>query len=417
MKRLPLLFLVIGLFGVAVAFSGHDRPRLETRFGLEDRNPITHLRWNQAPDDFQFAIVSDRTGGHRANVFTQGVAKLNLLQPEFVMSVGDLIEGTRDVKQLQAQWREFDVLAQRLTMPSFYVPGNHDLGNPVSFEVWQKKLGRRHYHFLYRNVLFLILNSDDPAGSNANIGKEQIAWARKVLADNAAVRWTLVFVHRPLWWDGDAAKNGWLAVEDALGGRRYTVFAGHVHKFQKFVRQGMNYYQLATTGGGSLLRGVEENEVDQLVWVTMKKDGPILANLLLDSIQAEDLGKFPTDEPGKKIDKKPTYPVLGKAFFEGTPIPGALVLFQSPAGLLKTVIKAQGYVAADGTFRLSTYTAHDGAPEGVYQVTVVWRQPRFDATGKPGPNRLPARYAKVETSGFQATVRPGDNEILLELRK
>src|SRR5881394_2407985 len=101
MKRLPLLLLALAMIGGAVALSGTDK-QLTTHFQREDRNPVTHLRWNQQADEFQFAIVSDRTGSHRANVCTQAVAKLNLLQPEFVITVGDLIEGTKDNAQLQS---------------------------------------------------------------------------------------------------------------------------------------------------------------------------------------------------------------------------------------------------------------------------------------------------------------------------
>jgi serine/threonine-protein phosphatase CPPED1 len=78
-------------------------------------------------------------------------------------------------------------------------------------------------------------------------------------------------------------------MEKVLSGRSYTVFAGHEHSYRKFVRKGMNYYQLATTGGSSKLRGVQHGEFDHVVWVTMSKDGPILANLLLDGILPENL--------------------------------------------------------------------------------------------------------------------------------
>lgn len=412
MKRLPLLLLALTMVGGAVALSGTDK-QLTTHFEREDRNPVTHLRWNQQAGDFQFAIVSDRTGSHRANVFTQAVAKLNLLQPEFVITVGDLIEGTKDKEQLQSQWREFDALANRLSMPFFYVAGNHDVGNKESSKFWEAKLGRRYYHFLYRNVLFLVLNTDD---LSAAIGKEQFAWAEQILKANPAVRWTMVFLHRPLWNIDNPAKNGWGDVEKALAGRAYTVFAGHVHHFQKFVRQGRNYYQLATTGGGSLMRGVSEGEFDHVVWVSMKQSGPVLANLLLDGIQAEDLSKFPTDEPGKKVTRKPTFPVHGKVLFEGAPVPGAQVIFQPPSKA-KLGARAIGVVAADGSFTLTTYAGDDGAAEGDYQVTVVWRQPRLDANGKPGPNLLPPRYAKTESSGLTARVQPGRNDLVLELKK
>lgn len=414
MNRWPLTLLSLAILGAAVALSQTDRA-LTTRIEKEQRNPFTHLRWNQESDTFQFAIVSDRTGSHRPNIFTQAVAKLNLLQPQFVVSVGDLIEGTRDQLELQKQWREFDGMAQRLAMPFFYVPGNHDVGNKDSAKFWEGKLGRRHYHFVYNKTLFLVLNTDDPPGSLGHLDKEQVAWAKKVLQANEKAHWTIVLMHRPLWNSGNLGKNGWGEVESALAGRPYTVFAGHVHHYQKFVRQGRNYYQLATTGGGSLLRGVDEGEFDHLVWVTMKQEGPVLANLMLESIQADDLGNFPTDEPVKKPSRKPTFPVAGKVLFEGTPIPGAQLLFQATVG--KQTTKAFGVAAADGTFTLSTYVAHDGAPEGDYKIAVIWRQPRTDAAGKAGPNLLPPRYGNLEESGLSARIQNGPNKIMLELNK
>jgi hypothetical protein len=68
----------------------------------------SHEHFYNNSDNFQFAIVSDRTGGHRPGVFPDAARKLNLLRPEFVMSVGDLIEGyTEDKTKLTTQWDEF----------------------------------------------------------------------------------------------------------------------------------------------------------------------------------------------------------------------------------------------------------------------------------------------------------------------
>ncbi len=67
-----------------------------------------------------------------------------------------------------------------------------------------------------------------------------------------------------------------------------------------------------------------------------------------------------------------------------------------------------GTVDDAGTVRLSTFAQDDGAPAGEYKVTVEqWTTLRPDE----GPaNRLPAKYAKPETSGLTATVsdRPTD---------
>src|ERR1700733_8946336 len=205
MKHITLGLGALVLFTAAVAFSRQEKPgALAVKF--EKRNPWTSVRLNNDPAEFQFAIISDRTGGHRAQVFSRAVARLNLLQPEFVLSVGDLIEGGRKAdKTLEAEWLEFDGYVKKLQMPFFYVPGNHDVGAEATSKLWEKRMGRRHYHFVYRNVLFLCLNTEDPPGSGGTgrIGKEQVAYAKKALADNAGVRWTIVSLHKPIWTGAD----------------------------------------------------------------------------------------------------------------------------------------------------------------------------------------------------------------------
>jgi hypothetical protein len=300
------------------------------------------------------------------------------------------------------------------------VPGNHDVANRFQAEKWQERFGRHYYHFVYRNVLFLLLNSDDGKGSF--ISKDQIAYVHKVLRENPTPRWTIVAMHKPLWNQSDLPTNGWLEVEKLLNGRSYTVFVGHIHRYHKFVRNGQNYYQLATTGGGSRMRGVRYGEFDHLVWVTMKKDGPLIANIMLDGIYPENLKQAITDEEGRVYtNRKPVQPVRGKMFFEGSPTPHAIVRFYLPAAATakdkKPSFVADALVEADGSFVLSSYAANDGAPAGDYIVTVAWPDPFLDAHGKPGPNRLPEVYSRPETSSLRAQVKTGPNELNFNLKK
>ncbi|MEK6250242.1 MAG: hypothetical protein N2C12_18805, partial [Planctomycetales bacterium] len=82
--------------------------------------------------------------------------------------------------------------------------------------------------------------------------------------------------------------TNWKPVEKLLQERRHTVFAGHQHHYAQFDRNGTSYYQLATTGGASELRGVHYGEFDHMMWLTMEDDGPRLTNLLLDGIVPAD---------------------------------------------------------------------------------------------------------------------------------
>jgi predicted phosphodiesterase len=420
MKSLLLALTSAALLLAAAAYSRQGAPRPELDIATEAVNPFTHTNVNNRT--FQIAIVSDRTGGHRARVFERAIEQVNLLQPDLVMSVGDLIEGyTTDKARLAAEWREFQGYVHRLKMPFFYVPGNHDIANPTQADVWKEKFGPAYYHFTYGGCLFVVLSSEDlpfAAKGHARIGPDQHKWLEKALGHYRDVRHTFVFVHKPMWILPDAESNGFPEVEKLLAGRKYTVFAGHVHRYQKFVRQGMNYYMLATTGGVSRMRGVDHGEFDHITWVTMKEDGPVIANLTLDGILREDLSPIPADEEGvKNFHRKPTFPLDVAVLLDDSPLSGAEVSFHG-VGKEPGQPRADGVTDKEGRARLSTYEAYDGVPAGEFKVTVTQRRPRYTPEGKPGPNLLPEAYAAVSTTPLAVTLKAsGREKVILRLTK
>ena len=262
--------------------------RTEHAPGPTQPHPWTHLNFDNNPSQFRFAIVGDRTGLHRAGVFEKGLADLNLLRPDFVMSVGDLIEGyTKDENEIDQEWHEIQSFTAKLDAPFFYVPGNHDLSNEIQKKKWHDRFGPAYYHFVYKNVLFLCLNTYDP---ESKLSPAQIACVQKALAENKNVRWTCVFMHEPLW--DYKQPTGWDAVEKSLSDRPYTVFAGHYHTYTKYVRHDRKYIVLATTGGGwkDGATAPELGAFDHITWVTMMPDaGPRVANIELNAIHDEDV--------------------------------------------------------------------------------------------------------------------------------
>lgn len=285
----------------------------------EGATPYTNTGFQNDPDHFQFAIVGDRTGGMRPGVFRAAVERLNWLQPEFVVSVGDLISGySEDEAELEGQWAELDSIVAHLDMPFFYVAGNHDMGNEAMRALWRERMGRDYYHFVYRNVLFIALNTEDPpiplpketldgiayfrelmredpekgkALLEANrderkkielpvaISDEQVAWAAKTLEEHPGVRWTLVFMHKPAW-EYDSAN--FERIEALLEDRAYTMFAGHQHNYVHTRRKGRDYIRMGTAGGVWHHEG--PGNMDHVSWVTMSGAGPIVTNLLLNGI-------------------------------------------------------------------------------------------------------------------------------------
>ncbi|NND44696.1 MAG: metallophosphoesterase [Xanthomonadales bacterium] len=284
--------------------------------------PHSGGRFPSGADAFQFAIVGDRTGGHRPGVFEHAVEQINLLQPEFVVGVGDLIEGYSDDRQkLEREWQEFDAIVQRLDMPFFYTVGNHDIGNQLSHELWRERYGRDYYAFKYRDVLFLSLNTEDPpvilppealAGQarleammredpagvmemlrkrraetgaatapprlpgSVAISSAQVDWVAATLARHADARWTIVLMHKPAWDYNSAA---FARIEELLADRPYTVIAGHEHYYNYTRRQDRDYITMATTGG--IWLSEEGGAFDHIAWVTMTGNGPLITNIAL----------------------------------------------------------------------------------------------------------------------------------------
>ncbi len=279
---------VLVLSAAAAQEPSNPEPAARAGFSSDvttDVRPWTHLNFFNDPVNFQFAIISDNSGGTRPGVFADGIRKLNLLMPEFVMSVGDFIPGnTTDRAVLARDWAGIDRQVAPLKVPFFFVPGNHDINNDVMRDVWKKRFGVPFYSFVYRNVLFLALDSTGEKGRI--IPDHQVESMRRALQEHADARWTFVFLHHPLWLYEDPA--GFAKIEPLLEGRPHTVIAGHTHQYLYEHRNGSDYYILGTTGGGSALRGRRFGEFDHVTWVTMTDDGPVIANLMLSGILPHD---------------------------------------------------------------------------------------------------------------------------------
>jgi len=279
--------------------------------------PWTNENFDAAGDKFTFAVFSDLTGGEREGIFEIAVAQLNLLRPELIINVGDLIEGsTEDPIDIDSQWDSFDERADKAKAPVFYVGGNHDLTGEFLQSVWDERYGPSYYHFVYKNTLFLVMDTEDntpekmqeifaarndalkvaeeegwdafaetkyvnmPENAAGNISLEQSQYFQAAIAENPDVLWTFLFMHKSPWLREDL--TAFTDIEDALADRPYTVFNGHVHVYEQIERRGRDYIRLATTGGVQLPD--EGRSMDHVTLVTVSESGADIANLLMEGI-------------------------------------------------------------------------------------------------------------------------------------
>lgn len=287
--------------------------------------PWTSTRFDDAPGDFTFAVVTDLESGYRTGVFDVAVEDLKMLRPAFVITVGDQIDGgTEDEALLDREWTAFDARLAGLKAPYFHVGGNHDLTNLTQRKVWERRYGARYYHFAYKGVLFLVLDTEDYSPARfaeiyrmradylatretdpekartlpyaalmeakvGEVGEAQSAYFEKVVAANPKARHVVVLMHKPVW--RRAGPGGLGRIEAALKGRPYTVLNGHVHRYSHTAKGGRDYVTLGTTGG-EWVDNDTPGAFDHIMWVTMTQDGPSIANLRLDGV-LDKTGKIP----------------------------------------------------------------------------------------------------------------------------
>ena len=304
----------------------------------EGIKPYTHLDFKNNPDEFQFAIITDNAGGARPGVFAKAAEMANLLHPEFVVHAGDLIEGySEDENQVRAWWQEIDKYLEQLEMPFFFLPGNHDFYSDTAIKIWRERFGseKGYYHFVYKNVLFLMINTEDPPKTTAdlkrdfpdlyervvfnykemeklqakkhqskedglrllelaepieewlgviNISDAQVAYFKEVLDANPNVRWTFVITHSPPYSTPTTAikdPGNFRKIEVLLADRHYTVFSAHTHTYHYDQRDGHDYVTTATSGAMNIAR---PGAMDHVVWISVTDQGPKIVNLLMNGI-------------------------------------------------------------------------------------------------------------------------------------
>ena len=220
--------------------------------GAMQMRGMSGLRFVQISDShigFNKPANADVTATLRA-----AVAKIKAAAepPSFVLHTGDLTHLSRPA--------EFDTLEQvlgELSLPVFYVPGEHDVledeGKSYLQRFGKGSQGAGWYSFDQGGVHFIGLVNvvNVKAGGLGTLGDEQLEWLEKDVRPLTSSTPIVVFAHIPLW--SVYPEWGW-GTEDSARALAYlkrfgsvSVLNGHIHQVMQKVEGHVTFHAAMST--------------------------------------------------------------------------------------------------------------------------------------------------------------------------
>ena len=249
-----------------------------------------------ASESFTFVAFGDRTGGPSdgVEVLEEAVEMANWLDPDLVMTVGDLVEGQSTKRAWIEQHDEFVKIMDGLHMAWYPVAGNHDVyparaSGEDNRELYERFFGKLVYSFDHKFAHFVVLFTDEAMGyhdpsNDQNMSQEQMDWLREDLKKTDAKQ-VFVFLHHPRWTKAYEGCN-WdqvhsIFVED---GRATTVVAGHIHTLRDDgTRDNVHYLTLARTGAWAK-HGFDYATIQHITQFQVREDRVSIVHIPVGSI-------------------------------------------------------------------------------------------------------------------------------------
>jgi 3',5'-cyclic AMP phosphodiesterase CpdA len=221
------------------------------------------------PDKLTIGHVTDTHLHYGAEEFASFVYEINLIQPDIVIHTGDVV----DTESLASAWLYFQEIFDRMIIPSFFHPGNHD-HKGANGAFYQKYCGLLNYSVVIGDFLFIALDSGDPGF----VPLDQLEWAESVL-QKYSDKVKIIGVHHPLFslLPGRNITGSWEDIDSLTPYMYFTwldnlneareffrlveeydvrlILAGHVHQNVFYVYNGNHYFVTTGACGGGLREG------------------------------------------------------------------------------------------------------------------------------------------------------------------
>ena len=180
----------------------------------------------------------------------------DLIGPDLAVHVGDLVFGYMSRGgELSRQYQDLRQTLDPVRTPMHFAIGNHEIGSDGGRDEYNKAIGPTFYSFDIKGSHFIMLDSDCcGAGDTGTLGPAQFDWLKADLAKAKQATNVFIFMHKPMFDDATSPGGSFndTAMRDAMhsmfleADNVRAVFAGHVHIYRGFTRDGIPYY---ITGG------------------------------------------------------------------------------------------------------------------------------------------------------------------------
>ena len=210
---------------------------------LQESVPVAEIA---TEDGISFSFVvwghpRGRTTGDPQLHFDEIIERIAELNVDLLVITGDVIHGMwgqdTDPMIIHEEWDKFDAGVSRLGIPVYRLPGNHDVHNNITRDIYLERYERVPLAFTFRGSRFIMLDTaglkqvgkDDQAtwaGLSQPFDDEQFGFIKDDIRLQDRYDHIFIFMHNPQPWS-EPSTFWWDNIHPLLkGGATRAVFAG-----------------------------------------------------------------------------------------------------------------------------------------------------------------------------------------------
>ena len=225
--------------------------------------------------NFTFVVLGDRTASANQPIFDQVIGTIKSLNPDFIVNVGDLVEGySNSSDMINSEWDSIFTNLGFLKTKFYFTPGNHDASDSLSLSIYLSRNGykKSYYSFSVGKNRFIVLDNSQQEKANEP-DPVQLQWLISELSKYKKNDNIFCFMHKSFWFDEYKTSRADTFHKLFVKYGVDYVFSGHDHHYVKLVWDGITYTMVGPSGSRyKLFRKEEFGAFQNFLLVSIKND-------------------------------------------------------------------------------------------------------------------------------------------------